>query len=161
MYQAPNSLTSVLHMYQQMASDNVAQVVSTSWGQCEARDSGTFLNAENTIFQQMAAQGQTMLAASGDAGSSDCDNPISPSTSGLAVDDPASQPFVTGVGGTNLQTATGPESTWNEGTVNGGLSAGGGGVSAVWPMQSWQTALAVTSGNSRHICGQSAGSTVS
>ena len=71
-----------------------------------------------------------MFAASGDAGSSDCDNPISPSASGLAVDDPASQPFVTGVGGTNLQTTSGPESTWNQGIVNGGLRAGGGGISA-------------------------------
>jgi hypothetical protein len=157
-YQAPNSLSSVLHMYQQVATDNVAQVVSTSWGQCEARDTGTFLNAENAIFQQMAAQGQTMLAASGDAGSADCDNPISPSTSGLAVDDPASQPFVTGVGGTDLQSASGPESTWNEGTVNGGLSAGGGGISAVWPMQSWQAALAVASGNTGTMCGQPAAS---
>ncbi|HEY3923944.1 MAG TPA: cell wall-binding repeat-containing protein [Acidothermaceae bacterium] len=156
-YQAPNSLTSVLHMYQQIATDNTAQVVSTSWGQCEARDTSNFLNAENTIFQQMATQGQTMLAASGDAGSSDCDNPLGGSTA-LAVDDPASQPYVTGVGGTDLQSTSGPESTWNEGTVNGGLSAGGGGISTAWQMPSWQTALAVTSGNVGTICGQSAAS---
>jgi Pro-kumamolisin, activation domain/ell wall binding domain 2 (CWB2) len=159
-YQAPNSLTSVLHMYQQIATDNVAQVVSTSWGQCEARDTGSFLNSENTIFQQMAAQGQTMVAASGDAGSADCDNPIggTGSTTTLAVDDPASQPFVTGVGGTNLQTTSGPESTWNEGTVNGSLSAGGGGISIKWPMPSWQTAIGVITGSSGTPCGVSAGS---
>ncbi len=72
-------------------------------------------------------------------------------SSALAVDDPASQPFVTGVGGTNLQTATGPESTWNQGTVRAALSAGGGGISTTWPMPTWQTALAVTSGNSGTI----------
>jgi len=162
-YQAPNSLSSVLHMYQRIASDNVAQVVTTSWGQCEARDNAAlpgFLTSENTIFQQMAAQGQTMLAASGDAGSADCDNPIGGpnSTTALAVDDPSSQPFVTGVGGTNLQTTTGPESTWNEGTVNGGLSAGGGGISTQWPMPSWQTALGVISGSSGTPCGALSGS---
>ena len=52
----------------------------------------------------MAAQGQTIFAASGDAGSADCDtDPTGGTSSALAVDDPASQPYVTGVGGTNLQ----------------------------------------------------------
>ncbi len=159
-YQAPNSLTNVLDMYQRIATDNVAQVVSTSWGQCEARDPGSFLTSENTIFQQMAAQGQTMVAASGDAGSADCDNPIggTGSTTTLAVDDPASQPFVTGVGGTNLQTTSGPESTWNEGTVNGSLNAGGGGISIKWSMPTWQAAIGVVTGSSGTPCGLSAGS---
>ena len=48
-----------------------------------------------------AAQGQSIFAASGDFGSNDCGNttPTTPS-----VDDPASQPYVTGVGGTTLTT---------------------------------------------------------
>jgi kumamolisin len=62
----------------------------------------------------------------------------------LAVDDPSSQPFVTGVGGTTLQ-ARGPrptESVWNSGgTIVGGLlqpGAGGGGISNLWPMPRYQ-----------------------
>ena len=53
-------------------------------------------SAEQPIFEQMAAQGQTIVSAAGDAGSSDC-NGIT--NNDLAVDDPASQPYVTGVGG--------------------------------------------------------------
>ncbi len=161
-YQAPDAasatLQNVLDLYQQIASDNVAQVVSTSWGQCETGANSVFLTAENTIFQQMAAQGQAVFAASGDAGSADCDTSPGTTSSALAVDDPASQPYVTGVGGTNLQTATGPESTWNQGLQGSSLSAGGGGISARWQMPSWQTALAVTSGNTAAMCSAPAGS---
>jgi len=159
-YQAPDAgsatLQNVLDLYQQIATDNSAQVVSTSWGECETNANASFVAAENGIFQQMAAQGQSVFAASGDSGSADCDNPLG-SSSALAVDDPASQPFVTGVGGTNLQTATGPESTWNQNTLGGRLSAGGGGISATWPMPSWQTALGVISGSSGTPCGATSG----
>ena len=51
----------------------------------------------------------------------------------LCVDDPASQPYVTGVGGTSLTTSGkggpyGHESVWNDGPGD----AGGGGISAFW-----------------------------
>ena len=59
--------------------------------------SSQYLQAENAIFQQMAAHGQTIYAAAGDNGAYD-DYP----SSDLVVDDPASQPYVVGVGGTNL-----------------------------------------------------------
>ena len=56
------------------------------------------------------------------------------------VDDPASQPYVTSVGGTRLTVNAGSgayasESVWNEGLGNG---AGGGGISGVWPIPAWQ-----------------------
>ncbi len=69
---------------------------------------------------------------------------------GLAVDDPSSQPFVTSVGGTDL-TALGPkptESTWNEAfNASCGCQAGAGtgGISANWPMPSWQKGPGVVS----------------
>ena len=76
----------------------------------------------------MATQGQTIFAASGDAGSADCDT--EPGTehaaqhpAALAVDDPASQPEVTGVGGTSLASTTGPESVWNDGLQPNGSGA--------------------------------------
>ena len=52
-----------------------------------------FLESENVIFKQMAAQGQSLFAATGDQGAYDGGG------SSLAVDDPASQPYVTAVGG--------------------------------------------------------------
>lgn len=116
-----------------------AQVVSISWGECEAALGGNNAAAENTLFEQAAIQGQTIVSASGDSGSEDCNGEGAVPQTQLAVDDPASQPFVLGVGGTNL-TSLGPrptESVWNDGGSPFSIlqpGAGGGGVSALWPM---------------------------
>jgi len=138
-YQGPNSSSGPTDTYQQIADDNTASIVSTSWGTCEADPSGDAM-AEQVIFQQMAAQGQTVVAASGDSGSSDCAaNADGTKTTALAVDDPASQPYVTGVGGLTIS-STSPliESVWNSGSASSG--AGGGGISSVWPRPTWQMA---------------------
>ena len=134
-YEGPNSGAGVVDTYNKIASDNLAKSVSTSWGAAEKSNSASALNSENTIFKQMAAQGQSIFAASGDSGAYD-------NGSSLSVDDPASQPYVTGVGGTSLTTAGAggaysKETTWNGGSVaNGG---GGGGISTVWAIPSYQT----------------------
>jgi subtilase family serine protease len=73
----------------------------------------------------------------------------------LAVNDPASQPFVTGVGGTTL-TALGPaptESAWNDNN-HYALDATGGGISQDFAMPSYQQALGVVSGSSGSPCGR-------
>ena len=85
-------------------SQHLAQVVTTSWGQCEQLEGSQSASSENTLFQEAAAQGMTVVSASGDDGSEDC-YPTPPT---LQVDDPASQPFVTGVGGTSLTTNSRP-----------------------------------------------------
>ncbi len=135
-YEGPNSDQGVLDTYNRIATDNIAKQVSTSWGMGENLSNAQFLQAENAIFLQMAAHGQTIFAAAGDSGAYD-DYP----TLTLAVDDPASQPYVTAVGGTRLTVnptsgAYNNESVWNEGQGNG---AGGGGVSGAWALPSWQT----------------------
>jgi subtilase family serine protease len=129
-----------------IVSQDRAAVVSTSWGECEPLEGAHDAGAENVLFQEAAVQGQTLLAAAGDSGAQDCDNPAPslPDTR-LAVDDPGSQPFVTDVGGTSLS-AIGPrpqESTWNNGGGLGGLigiqpGASGGGVSSLWRMPAYQ-----------------------
>jgi hypothetical protein len=131
-YQGPNNATGPTDVFARIASDNTASVVSVSWGICEAQSDAV---AEATIFQQMAAQGQTVLAASGDSGSSDCYDG-SAGSQGLAVDDPASQPTVTGVGGT-LVSSISPfiESVWNDGS-----GATGGGFSLSQDGPAWQAA---------------------
>ena len=97
----------------------------------------------------MAVQGQTVIAASGDAGSEDC-LPTNNSTQ-LAVDDPGSQPDVVSAGGTTLASASASsQSVWNdcEGSVdpaaahNANLGAGGGGYSIEWPANPGQPAAA-------------------
>ena len=134
-YQGPNNGgTGPYDTYETIISADTDQVISTSWGLCEPYASS--VAAENTLFEEAATQGQSIFAAAGDSGSEDCDG-VSGSTS-LAVDDPASQPYVTGVGGTTL-TSPGPtesETVWNESALGGG--AGGGGISGSWPMPSYQ-----------------------
>ena len=128
-----------------------AQVISVSWGQCEAALGQPDAIAENTLFEQATVQGQSIIAASGDNGAEDCSNGGLPDSQ-PAVDDPSSQPFVTGVGGTSLRTL-GPrptESVWNSGgmVLSGEIQsgAGGGGVSNFWPMPAAQSNAAAALG---------------
>ncbi|HEV2237581.1 MAG TPA: protease pro-enzyme activation domain-containing protein, partial [Ktedonobacterales bacterium] len=113
-YTGPNTGQGVLDTYQAIATDSVAKVTTTSWGTCEPNAGTTFLQAEDTIFAQMASQGQTVYAAAGDRGADDCVINSGPST----VESPASDPYVAGVGGTTLTLNAGPtygsEVTWND-----------------------------------------------
>ncbi len=143
-YVGPNGGSGPLDTYAQMIEDDSAQVISTSWGQCEAQLPGAYVQAEASIFQQAVAQGQTLVAAAGDEGSEDCFLFPSSTDTRLAVDDPAGQPWVTGVGGTTID-AVGPaptESVWNSGLFTG---TGGGGISTTWTMPAWQRGPGVQS----------------
>ena len=132
-YQAPSSQTGIIDNFTEMIDNDAAQSITTSWGRCESQNGSTLLSAEGTLFEQAAVQGQSVFAATGDYGSTDCQ------TKALAVDDPASQPYVTGVGGTTL-TSIGPapaERVWNDSSIKTG--AGGGGISSVHAMPSYQS----------------------
>jgi kumamolisin len=92
-YESPNSLLQGLDLYDRIATDNIAQVVSTSWGLDEQDVTEAIIQPESQIFQRMAIQGQSMYAASGDCGA--YDQGLSGScitNNGFRVDDPASQP---------------------------------------------------------------------
>ena len=152
-YSAPDSdfLRSAVDLYTRMFDDDTAQIVSSSFGVCEpilrAAAPG-FTQSESTLFEQAATEGISVFAAAGDDGSEDCYE-LNRST-GLAVDDPASQPFVTGVGGTTLtdiNTVPPAERAWNDG-VQSGDGAGGGGISVDWAMPRWQKGFGVINGNS-------------
>ena len=133
-YQGPNSNLGPTDTYQQMADDNTVTIVTTSWGTCESDPSGS-PSTEQPIFAQMAAQGQTVFSAAGDNGSSDCSGVVN---NQLAVDDPSSQPYVTGVGGLTVSSITPlTQTVWNSGSSGG---AGGGGVSSIWSRPTWQNA---------------------
>lgn len=152
-YETQNSFEpNWLDEWTRIVDDDSAQVVSTSWLDCEALPGSGYLDSENLLFEQAAAQGQTVVAAAGDYGSESCDQ-FSLGT-GLSVDDPASQPYVTGVGGTQWPGSTrAGETTWHA-----SQGAGGGGVSAVWPMPSWQKGPGVrnahSSGTPCHVTGE-------
>lgn len=139
-YEAANNLTNYNDTWARIIADRVP-VVSTSWVYCEeGAGIANEIKQENIFFETAAAQGQTVLAASGDLGASGCYNSQTGSGAGPAVDDPASQPYVTGVGGTRLlinpDDSYQSEQVWNDRANNNGAS--GGGVSQVWQMPSWQ-----------------------
>ncbi len=162
-YVGNNDNEGVFGALQYAVDNDLAPVISISFGDCEAQ----FGSNDALIVQQWAqegnSQGQTITAASGDSGAADCDVGAS-ATQGLAVDVPAAIPEVTGVGGSEFLADVAnpatywnsgndsdygsaikyiPEEVWNDTTIsndNGeGLAAGGGGVSVLFSIPSWQT----------------------
>jgi kumamolisin len=111
--------------------------VSISWGQSEDQWSAQSRTAMDDAFSDAAALGVTVTVAAGDNGSSD-----DPSeTTQVHCDFPASSPHALACGGTKLigntsSFAITSEVVWNETASNEG--AGGGGVSDVFPLPSWQ-----------------------
>ena len=138
-YQGPNSGNGPYDTYNAIISGDHAKVVTTSWGECEQEEGAGPAAAENTLFEEAAIQGQTVVAASGDNGTEDCADPTTRVPTIESVDDPSSQPFVTGVGGSSLPSLTHaqPETVWNNGPS--GPGATGGGNSTLWPMPYYQT----------------------
>ncbi|GLV53835.1 hypothetical protein KDH_06860 [Dictyobacter sp. S3.2.2.5] len=133
-YIGPNSTTGVNDTYNKIVTDNQAKVTSISWGECESSSGNSELAALDAIFAQGAAQGQAFFAASGDSGAYDCGN----GSTTLAVDSPADDPYVVGVGGTTLNVGSGgtysSESAWGSGS-----EGGGGGISTYFNRPSYQS----------------------
>jgi subtilase family serine protease len=146
-YEGPNTTQGLNDTYNKIVNDHKAHIVSISWGLCEAYSGAAELQTLDNIFKQGASQGISFFAASGDSGAYDCGDGT------LGVDSPASDPYVTGVGGTNLQLksgAYGSESVWSnpndtQRSPNG--AGGGGGVSNTFAKPSWQTGPGVQNGN--------------
>ena len=111
--------------------------VSISWGQSEDQWSAQSRTAMDQAFADAAALGVTVTVASGDNGSSD--DPSEQTQ--VHCDFPASSPNALACGGTKLvgntsSFAISSEVVWNELASNEG--AGGGGVSDVFPLPSYQ-----------------------
>ena len=146
-YEGPNTTQGLNDTYNQIVNDNRAHIVSISWGLCEANTGAAELQTLDHIFKQGASQGISFFAASGDSGAYDCGD------GNLGVDSPAGDPYITGVGGTNLQLhsgAYGSESVWanpsdTQRSPNG--AGGGGGVSNTFSQPSWQAGPGVQTGN--------------
>lgn len=138
-YEGPNTTQGVNDTYNKIVTDNKAQVTTISWGECETASGTAELQTLDNIFKQGAAQGIAMFAAAGDSGAYDCND------SNLAVDSPAGDPYITGVGGTNLQMSNGSygsESVWSSPTDTQRSpkgAGGGGGISNTFSQPSWQT----------------------
>jgi kumamolisin len=134
-YFAPNTDAGFLDAINKAAMDKTRKpsVISISWGGPESSWTAQSLQNYNTALQAAAAVGVTVCVASGDDGSTDG------STDGSdQVDFPASSPYSLACGGTSLDISGGAiasEVVWNDLPNNG---ATGGGVSATFPLPSWQ-----------------------
>jgi subtilase family serine protease len=148
--------------------NNVAPIITTSYGACEASLGTNTLAYFNLLLQMANAEGITVLASTGDSGATDCDANVGSAVNGLAVDFPASSPQVVAVGGTEFSEGTGvywsasnsstggsatayiPEVVWND--DNGaGLAASGGGPSAYFSKPAWQSGPGVPNDYSRDL----------
>lgn len=125
--------------------NNLGDVISQSFGEGEICMDSAVLDAQHSLFQQATAKGITLLASSGDQGSAQptCDG----SDFFKSASTPASDPNVTGVGGTRLVADSSgtyeSETTWNEFSTFG--DAGGGGFSTVYGTPSYQHRLHLAS----------------
>src|SRR5271165_4656249 len=160
---------------QYIVNRNLAPVMSTSFGLCEAYMGGPENAFWNSLWSQAAAEGITAFVSAGDSGAAGCDAPYGSSGTAAAVSGLSSTPYNVCVGGleftdtanpnqywspnTNASTYGSalsyiPETVWNEsGAVGGGsgLWAGGGGASVVYVKPSWQAGAGVPNDNHRYV----------
>jgi subtilase family serine protease len=135
------STSSFNDVLSQIVNDNKVQVVSISWeAECESNAAlGNEWQTVDNMLKQGAAQGMSFFAASGDAGAYDCQD------TNLQVGVPASDPYVTAVGGTtltvNADNTYQSEIGWSDiyDNLHGEMGTGsGGGISSYWTMPGWQ-----------------------
>ncbi len=151
--------------------NNLGDVMTESYGDCEANYTQAEASYYASLAEQAAAEGITYTVAAGVSGAEGCDDPNSETTATgpLSVNILAATPYTVAVGGTefnengnyaaywNSQNSSAlssaisyiPENAWNEsctvaqcGASNAGLWAGSGGASAFVAKPSWQTGVA-------------------
>lgn len=134
----------IANEYSAWESQNVAQIGSSSFGECEFSPylDGA-MKADDQIMMFAAAHGQTMFASSGDTGSSCALAPTNgaPGSGPPFVSYPASSPWIVAVGGTTA-TSNNDESYLGETAWN----AGGGGLSQFENAASWEEPVQLTTG---------------
>lgn len=143
-YEGIGTTQGMNNIYTRIVNEKRAQIVSLSWGLCEDSLGAAEVQTLNNIFMQGALEGMSFFAASGDAGAYDCQD------DNLAVDSPASDPNVTGVGATTLQlnpdSSYAGETVWSNphNVLHGPKGSGsGGGLSKIFAQPSWQRAPGV------------------
>ncbi len=178
-YTGSTSLNGVFDSFQYAVDQSIGDIISISYGACETELTQAEFNSYEMLGEQAVGQGQTIVAASGDQGSTACSgysNLTTAQQEALAVNYPASSVYATGVGGTEISpgndvvgtywasanTTSGislttalsyiPEIAWNDDSSQYGLSASGGGVSTLAARPAWQTGVTgITSGNYRLV----------
>jgi subtilase family serine protease len=152
---------------QYIVNNNLADVMSTSFGQCESSMGSTENAFYNNLWSQAASQGITSCVSTGDSGAAGCTGGSSTSGSGYSgVNGLASTPYNIAVGATQLSTSSAywtsggvptgyiPETPWNEsGSVSGGsgLWSTSSGASSTYAKPSWQVCTGVPTTSHRYL----------
>ena len=106
-YVGANATASVFDSLTWAIQNRIAPILNISYGECEPALGQAQFTSLNAMLQQAASQGQTVVSAAGDDGSTDCygaTNDVA-TEEALAVDFPSSSQYVTGVGGTEFTAA--------------------------------------------------------
>ena len=158
---------------QYIVNNNLAPVMSMSFGLCE-RDLGATRNTFfNNLWTQAATQGITAMVSTGDSGAAGCDADTALTGTIRAVSGISSTPNNVAVGGTEFNDGAGgfwaaannpdsssalgpiPEIVWNEsGTIpvtGKDLFATGGGVSTIYAKPMFQTGPGVPADGFRDV----------
>lgn len=138
--------------------NDIAPIVSDSYGICEAALSTGEYAGINSVLAQGAAQGQSIITPAGDSGSSDCQGVSGMSTAQqeqVAIDFPASSQYVTAMGGSEFQNSvvcnlsscsTPPPQYWQAASgadvISSALASG-----VPFPEQAWNDDAAPSNGN--------------
>jgi pseudomonalisin len=158
---------------QYIVNHNLAPVMSTSFGLCEASLGSSGNGFLNSLWQQAAAEGITVFVSSGDNGAAGCDSAsASSATHGRGVNGLCSTPYSVCVGGTEFSDASNPslywaasnasgtqasaisyipEVVWNESGPGDGLWSSGGGASTIYAKPSWQAGTGVPADGKRDV----------
>ena len=108
-------------------SSQPPQIMSVSYGFCEAGNGIAQNAAYNSEFQQAVAEGVSVFVSAGDSGAAGCDHGFNNATHGIGVSGFASTPYNVAVGGTDFgDTYQGTNSTYwgasNRSTYGSALS---------------------------------------
>ncbi|HEV3091570.1 MAG TPA: protease pro-enzyme activation domain-containing protein [Candidatus Cybelea sp.] len=128
--------------YNKVLTDGKATAVNSSFGGCEASNK-SFADSTNSIAEQGASEGVEFSASSGDSGSNECGG-------SKGVSAPAGGPYFSSIGGIDFtESNSGVLESVTMGNVDG--YAGGGGVSTVFSLPSYQSGIAgmITSGRNQ------------
>jgi pseudomonalisin len=158
---------------QYIVNHNVAPVMSVSFGLCEAALGSSGNSFLNSLWQQAAAEGITVVVSSGDSGAAGCDaGSVATATHGRAVNGICSTAYSVCAGGTEFNDSSHPslywspsnasgtqssalsyiqEKVWNESGPGAGLWAGGGGASAIYAKPTWQAGAGVPADGKRDV----------
>lgn len=145
---AENGTAGMDNIFAAFANQTDVKVMTCSWGEAETDFLPSYqaeLDMLHAVFVQAATEGLSIFSASGDAGAYDASPAVTGGPNRLAVDHPACDPYVVGVGGTRLTTQSdntyASETGWGytDPTDPTTVDGSGGGLSVYFQRPTWQT----------------------